>query len=103
MTRNPSSEDGCLKRTWKPWLEQGDLRREKLQGRVVVVGENIEIPQIDGRGAVGLHLNGDGEGGWSELELEILTGEHSRDSMKNLLEGGGGQDWRTRGVRRNRV
>lgn len=70
MTRGFSFEER-LKRTKMPWKMQGDLRREGVRSRVVVVGELDEIAQ---KGADGL------EGGWSVLRVANLTGEHSRDS-----------------------
>jgi len=54
-----------------PWQMQGDLRREGVRSRVVVVGELDESARKEADGL---------EGGWSVLRVANLTGEHSSDS-----------------------
>lgn len=70
-----------------------DLRWEDVRSRAVVLGEMDGIAQKEADGP---------EGGWSVLRVVNLTGEHSRDSSRTLLEGVAVQDSRTSQAQRNR-
>jgi hypothetical protein len=91
LTRDFASEV-YLKKKRQPWTMKGDPRRKRV-GRAVNVLESDEIVQTDEKGADG---SDETEGGWSGSRVVNLTGGHSRESRKTLLEGGAGQDsWTT--------
>ena len=82
MTRDFSCEV-YLKKKRQPWTMKGDPRR-------MGVNESDEIVQADEKGADGSDETESG------LRVVNLTGEHSRESRRTLLEGAAGQDsWTT--------